>query len=147
MNNGVLDFLEAYKKLDELCKQFLSNNRGISEYIDEMNKESQGRLLVWGWEKDYKQLKRMRWIRNKLVHETTSFQEGLFDKKDIEWLQNFSLRMKECTDPFSLLYQSQKRKRTTSVQKNCSNQAERFWVLIGILILIIMVAVGTAYIF
>ena len=69
MNNINWDFIEAYKSLDELCKQILSSDRGISEYIDEMSNESQGRMMVTCWEKDYNQLKKMRWIRNQLVHE------------------------------------------------------------------------------
>ena len=37
MDNMILEFLEAYKSLDELCQQILSSDRGISEYIDEMD--------------------------------------------------------------------------------------------------------------
>lgn len=40
MDNMILEFLEAYKSPDELCKQILSSDRGISEYIDEMERES-----------------------------------------------------------------------------------------------------------
>lgn len=39
MNNLNWEFFEAYKRLDELCKQILLNDRGISEYIDEMSNE------------------------------------------------------------------------------------------------------------
>lgn len=116
MNNMILDFLEAYKSLDELCKQILSSDKGISKYIDEMNYERQGHMIVTCWEKDYKQLKKMRWIRNQLVHETNSFQDKLVDVEDIEWLKNFRTRILECTDPFSLLYQSRSVKRKTTKQ-------------------------------
>ena len=82
--------------------------------------ESQGYQVIAGWERDYKQLKRMRWIRNRLVHETNSFEDDLVDVKDIEWLQTFYCRIIECTDPFSLLYQSDKVKEKTVKQQNCS---------------------------
>lgn len=75
--NNILEFLEIYKNLDELCRQILSSDRGVSEYIDEMDFDNQRGQLVAGWERDYKQLKRMRWIRNRLVHEVDAFDENL----------------------------------------------------------------------
>ncbi len=56
-SNMILEFLKAYKNLDELCRQILSSDRGVSEYIDEMSNESQG-YRVAGWEGDYKKLKK-----------------------------------------------------------------------------------------
>lgn len=103
--NNIIEFLEIYKNLDELCRQILSSDRGVSEYIDEMSNESQGWRIA-GWDRDYKQLKRMRWIRNRLVHEAGSFDDSLVNVKDIEWLHTFYRRIMECTDPFSLLHQS-----------------------------------------
>ena len=102
MNKEILLFLETYKKLDELCKQVLSSERGISEYIEEMSNDKQSHFKIISWENDYKQLKKMRWIRNKLVHEPNSFEDNLFTEEDIVWLQNFHSRILECRDPFSL---------------------------------------------
>lgn len=53
-DNNILEFLDAYKNLDKLCRQILSSYRGVSEYIDEMNNESQGYRIA-GWDRDYKQ--------------------------------------------------------------------------------------------
>lgn len=117
LNNTILEFLEAYKSLDDLCKQIMSSDKGISKYIDEMNHESYGHMRVDYWEKDYKQLKKMRYIRNKLVHEVNSFQENIINIKDIEWLENFRTRIMECTDPFSLLYQSKNTERKINKQE------------------------------
>lgn len=97
------EFFEEYKRLDELCKQILLRDRGVSAYIDEMEKEYRGRMLVINWEKDYKQLKRMRWIRNQIAHEACSITENLVTVEDIKWIKNFYTRIMECTDPFSLL--------------------------------------------
>lgn len=108
MDNKIMEFLEAYKKLDELYRQILSSDRGISEYIDEMSYESQGYRIA-NWEKDYKRLKKMRWIRNRLVHEVESFEDNLVNAEDIEWLNTFYCRIMECADPFSLLHQSENR--------------------------------------
>lgn len=104
-NNDILEFLEKYKKLDQLCRQSLSSDRGISEYIDEMSRERRGYRIA-GWGKDYKKLKRVRWIRNRLVHDTDSFEDNLVTAEDIEWLHTFYRRIMECKDPFSLLRQA-----------------------------------------
>lgn len=117
MNNINWDFIEAYKSLDELCKQILSSDRGISEYIDEMSNERLGRMMVACWEKDYNQLKKMRWIRNQLVHEVNSSQSNLVTIEDIEWLKTFRSRIMECTDSFSLLREARNIKRKTTVKQ------------------------------
>lgn len=60
MGNLSILFFEAYKRLDELCKQILScDGSGVSRYIDLMEEDRRGGWLVNGWEQDYKQLKRM----------------------------------------------------------------------------------------
>ncbi len=106
MDNAILVFLDAYKRLDELCRQILSCDRGISEYIEVMSNARQGYMIVTCWEKDYKQLKRMRWIRNRLVHDSNSFQDNLVKIEDIEWLKSFHVRIMKRTDPLSLLHHS-----------------------------------------
>lgn len=120
-SNNILEFLDIYKNLDELCRQILSSDRGISGYIDEMSNESQGYRIA-GWERDYKQLKRMRWIRNRLVHETDSFEDNLANAEDIEWLHTFYHRIMECTDPFSLLHQSENMNRKTDKRGKCAEK-------------------------
>lgn len=118
-SNTILEFLKIYKKLDELCRQILSSDRGVSEYIDEMSNESQGYRIA-GWENDYKKLKKMRWIRNRLVHETDSFEDDIVNVEDIQWLHIFYCRIMECTDPFSLLHQSENIERKTDKRKKGS---------------------------
>lgn len=118
-SNMILEFLENYKYLDELCRQILSSERGISEYIDKMSNVRQG-YRVAGWDKDYKKLKKMRWIRNRLVHETDSFEDNLVNEEDSEWLHTFYCRIMECTDPFSLLHQSENMNRKPSKHERYS---------------------------
>jgi len=57
MNHIILDFLNAYKELDALCKQILSSDIGISKYIEEMDKKRYAHSYVFDWERDYKNLK------------------------------------------------------------------------------------------
>lgn len=102
MKNNILIFLEEYKRLDELCKQVLDSDKGVTEYISEMEKDD-SREMVPMWYDDYKMLKRVRWIRNQLVHSPGSFDENLFAQEDILWIQNFRVRIMACDDPFALL--------------------------------------------
>lgn len=69
MNNTENRFFEQYKKLDNLCKDLLNNNQGVSAYIKEMEKiPIFERQLVKSWDSDYKMLKHIRWIRNNIAH-------------------------------------------------------------------------------
>lgn len=102
MENDILIFLDEYKRLDELCKQVLDSDKGVTEYISEMEKDD-SRKTVPMWNDDYKMLKRVRWVRNQLVHSPGSFDENLFAQEDILWIQNFRLRIMSCNDPFALL--------------------------------------------
>lgn len=120
MNDNILEFLEIYKNLDKLCREILSSDRGISGYIDEMSYVNQRYRVIDGWERDYKQLKKMRWIRNRLVHEADSFEEDLVNGNDIEWLHIFYCRIMECRDPLALLHQSENMNRTTGKNKKYS---------------------------
>ncbi len=88
--NHILEFLDTYKKLDELCRQLFSSDKGVSQYIDEMSNEGYGKWRVAGWERDYKRL------------------------KNIRWMQTFYQRIMECTDPFSLLCQTERRSEETA---------------------------------
>ena len=105
MDNTILQFLEAYKKLDILCKQTLSSNIGISTYIVQMQTNIQGHLTVPGWNDDFKYLKKLRRMRNCLVHEPDSYNNVHLTQNDIIWLEHFYSRIMEQTDPLSLLYQ------------------------------------------
>ena len=108
MDDIILKFLKAYKKLDELCKQVLGSSRGISEYIDQMQNEGEDCSQIPNWYNDLKELKRLRWIRNRLVHDADSFDMLTITKEDISYLKEFRSRILECEDPFALLRNSQK---------------------------------------
>lgn len=146
-SNSILEFLEIYKNVDELCRQLLSSDRGVSQYIDEMDHERQGYQIA-GWRDDYKKLKHLRWIRNRLVHEANSFEDNLIRPEDIQWLHTFFHRIMEHTDPFSLLHQSENRIGETkkgsnnysSTTNKTSFQKEDMWV--GYIILIAIILAG-----
>ena len=89
-------FLDAFKALDTLCKDCLSDSRGVSAYLEEMEKASPP--FPRGWAEDYKELKRLRWLRNRIAHDENPPAVG---EKDIEWLDAFRARILQSRDPLA----------------------------------------------
>lgn len=109
---SVLDFLQAYKELDELCKQIFypaggRNAKGISGYIEEMER-CRGGDGIEGLQEDCKRLKHLRYVRNKLVHEADSFGKSLFTEEDVRFLKRFRARVNAGRDPLTLLRKRRK---------------------------------------
>lgn len=119
MDDIILRFLKDYKKLDELCKQVLGSDRGISEYIDQMQSEGKGCSKVPNWDNDLKELKRLRWMRNRLVHDADSFDMLTVTNEDIFYLKEFRSRILNCEDPFALL-------RNSKITSKHSNMSAKF---------------------
>ena len=120
MDDMILIFLKTYKKLDELCKQVLSSTRGISEYIDQMQSECGNYSKVPNWDKDLNELKRLRWIRNQLVHDADSFDTLDITKEDISYLNEFRSRILNREDPFALLRNIEKHRTHTTINSGSS---------------------------
>ncbi len=97
-------FQEEYLRLDSLCREFFTSKRGVSLYIEHMDAtpEKESRQIK-GWERDYKSLKHMRHIRNKLAHEHDALNKRLCTERDIEWLRHFYNRIMDETDPLTRL--------------------------------------------
>ena len=95
-------FQEEYKRLDKLCKDYLSSEKGVSSYIEQMEATAyQNRRYVRSWDEDYKQLKHVRWVRNKLAHEVGTLDSDLCTEEDLEWVKEFTHRILHGSDPFS----------------------------------------------
>ena len=100
-------FQEEYKRLDQLCKDYLSSDKGVSSYIEQMEDTAyQNRRYVRSWEEDYKQLKHVRWVRNQLAHEVGTLDSDLCTEEDLEWVKEFTYRIMHGTDPFSVARQA-----------------------------------------
>ncbi len=112
-------FQEEYKRLDALCKDLLGGEVGITEYINQMDLTPPSeQALVSSWHSDYKTLKHLRWVRNKLAHEVGSLDEELCTEDDIKWLIEFYNRIKNGSDPFSIIRLSKSGKKKSRVEKN-----------------------------
>lgn len=99
-----VNFQEAYKRLDSLCKDCYSSVEGVSEYIRQLEYE-QWRLQKFAvlWEEDYKMLKHVRWIRNKLSHEVGSLHSDICTQNDLDFVTNFHNKILNRTDPLAQL--------------------------------------------
>lgn len=99
-----LDFLEEYKSLDNLCKDYLSSAEGVSEYIRRMDAAPwSDRRYVFTFENDYKQLKHVRHIRNQLAHEIGVINSDICTEDDLEWVRSFHERIIAGDDPFTVI--------------------------------------------
>lgn len=101
MNQIDNDFFDAYKHLDKLCGEIYDCRNGISEYITQMEHLPRGHWLVSNWDSDYKKLKHIRWVRNQIAHESSSY--AISDEADIEFAELFYIRIMNQDDPFSRL--------------------------------------------
>ncbi|MGM9596295.1 MAG: DUF6548 family protein [Eubacteriales bacterium] len=104
MNDLNSAFIEEFKNLEKLCNEIYNVRNGVSSYIDDMQSQPpRAALNVPGWQEDLKTLKRMRGIRNKLVHEAGTFNDDMCTEYDVEWLSEFRIRILNQEDPISLL--------------------------------------------
>ncbi|MFQ8592668.1 MAG: DUF6548 family protein [Thomasclavelia spiroformis] len=136
-----IEFLEEYKRLDRLCQDMLSTLQGVSEYINRMELLfEQGEEFVDEWTINYKMLKHLRWLRNRIVH---CVEETECSLKEIEMITNFYHQILIQQDPLALLYKiNQKiyKNKTTNQEKNKNiDNSSKITMLITIVLIIIFV--------
>lgn len=112
-----MGFVESYKRLDRLCGDILSTDRGVSAYIDEMKAVNYGRRYVWTWDDDLRSLLRCRHIRNKIVHEPGCTEQNMCLPGDELWLNEFYGRVIGQTDPLCIYYRTQRMQRSPRAQQ------------------------------
>lgn len=98
-----LEFQEAYKSLDKLCRECLSGYDGVSGYIRLMENEWYGEHYVSTWNSDLKKLKHVRWVRNQLSHEVGTLESNICSQFDLEFVDDFYERIMNTTDPLAML--------------------------------------------
>lgn len=109
-----MKFIDSYKKLEKLCSEVYGDNHGVSAYIDEMVKKSDGAYCVSGWNEDLKQLKHYRWVRNQIVHDPNCSEENMCTPEDSQWINDFHSRIMSANDP---LAQYRKIKKCSEIQR------------------------------
>ena len=98
------NFFDEYKSLDRLCKDILESENGVTEYIERMEREERGKMIVADWERDYKKLKSMRYLRNKIAHEDGVTESDVCSPSDTSWVMEFQDRIMAEEDPLTVLY-------------------------------------------
>lgn len=101
------EFFEEYKLLDKLCREMFGSEKGVGEYINQMELlAAQGRRNVSSWDGDYKRLKRWRWLRNQLAHS----ESAICEEEDLVQLQEFYDSIFATKDPLAILRKEERRK-------------------------------------
>lgn len=96
------EFINEFKHLEKLCNEVYAQQHGVTQYIDEMTQKSRiASGVIYGWDSDLAKLKRVRHIRNNLVHESNYDID--YDNSDIAFIRDFYNRILNQQDPLALL--------------------------------------------
>ena len=119
------DFLDEYKRTDNMIKGAYSCQNGVSEYISMMEKSPGNRAaLISSWNADYKMLKHLRWLRNRIAHDTGSTE---LKASDLDDLKGFRKRFLKGQDPLALsgeLKKTSDSKKTSSKASSAGRKAD-----------------------
>ncbi len=106
-----MTFNEEYKKLDNLCKNLLCTDKGVTAYIDEMKKIGVNKLSK-NMKDDFHMLVHYRHIRNKIAHDVGISEKNMCSKDDVLWIKNFYSRILKQTDPLAVYLSSKQQNKT-----------------------------------
>ena len=122
MNVYALDYLESYKRLDQLCRDMFRTKDGVTEYINQMDRVISRINSKQEWRNFYSRLKYQRRLRNNLVHNTECLDCTEGDIDEIEYF--FDLILKQ-EDPLACIRQQQTLTRHASIQTSDSSSMRR----------------------
>ncbi len=97
MNNIESKYIDLYKSVDSICKDIFRNERifndrgeevfGVSAYVETMARDRYSMASrPPDWDAKYKTLKRLRWLRNTIVHDPGASE---CDEEDYDDLKRF----------------------------------------------------------
>ena len=101
MNPQDQAYIDAYKRLNDLCALVLSSSNGVPEYLLRMRNEPLGEYLVYTWDDDYRALRYFRKIRRRIDRNKTDIPVSKRDA--VIGLNNFFLKIRTGRDPLALL--------------------------------------------
>ena len=122
MNECALDYLESYKRLDQLCRDMFRTKDGVTEYINQMDRVISRINSKQDWRNFYSRLKYQRRLRNNLVHNTECSECTEEDIDEVEYF--FELILKQ-EDPLACIRQQQTLTRHASIQTSDSSSIRR----------------------
>lgn len=116
MQTRDMTFFEEFKRLENICNDMFSCKSGVSEYLSRMEQAAvRGRSAVPGWDADYKQLKHLRWLRNRIAHDANV--NGLCSPSELTQLRQFQKRVRAQEDPLAMLHKAARSKSASSGKK------------------------------
>ena len=102
------EFFEEYKRLERLCSDLYACKNGVSCYLSDMEAQERiGKRADPAWEDTYEDLRRLRWLRNKLAHDAVWGQ--LCTYKDLERMDAFHDAILSGEDPLTKLRKFQEK--------------------------------------
>lgn len=102
MQTRDMTFFEEFKRLENILNDLFSCKSGVTEYLNRMEQAAaRGRSAVPGWDADYRQLKRLRWLRNRIAHDANV--NGLCSPSELTQLRQFHKRVISRDDPLAML--------------------------------------------
>lgn len=120
MRDIEMRFLDEYKRLDNICGDMYSCKNGVSEYLVQMEQTPErDKTRIASWDDDYRILKRLRWLRNYITHETTPSD---CNEDDFETLLSFHNRILCQQDPLSLLHREKQKINQQSMHQQAHYQ-------------------------
>jgi hypothetical protein len=122
MNECAFDYLESYKRLDQLCRDMFRSKDGVTEYINQMDRVISKINSKQDWRNFYSRLKYQRRLRNDLVHNTECSDCSEEDIDEIEYF--FDLILKQ-EDPLACIRKQQTLTRHASIQTSDSSSIRR----------------------
>lgn len=146
MNKLEVKFFDEYKFVDNICRDMFRSNQGVTEYIKQMEvMDAEGSRSVVNWREKYKKLNHLRWLRNKIAHES-----GAPDltENDLIELQNFHNQLLKQVDPLAELWKKRRvHKRNVVKQEYYNPESDDSAISFFILICIVIIVIGIFWIF
>ncbi|MBQ6262763.1 MAG: hypothetical protein IJK58_04535 [Clostridia bacterium] len=125
MNSIEIKYIDLYKSVDSICKDIFRNERhfndrgeevfGVSAYVETMESERYSAApRPQDWDVWYKKLKRLRWLRNTIVHDSGTSECDEEDYDDLERFYN------ELINGNDILARARRLRAATSARKRAS---------------------------
>lgn len=106
-------FFQEYKKVDKLLAEMYQEDKGVSNYIDELERTFYQRHST------AQTLKELRYIRNQLAHDPY-IDAPICTESQIAWLKEFYQKLQNQQDPLSI-YHNNKQPSKEKIQPPASD--------------------------
>ncbi len=106
-----MEFFEEFKLVDNICRDMFQSQQGVTEYINQMEaNDLQGSQKVVNWDEKYKLLKRLRWLRNQIAHDSGAPE---LEENDLAELQHFHKQLLNQKDPLAIILTAKRESKKT----------------------------------